>query len=213
MNVGAGLREVRDRIARAGGDPTAITVVAVTKGFGPEAVAAARAVGLDDLGENRADELLAKHDGAPRWHFLGEVQRRKVRDCAPVVDLWHGIDRMAEGEAIAEHRPGAAVLVQVNSAGDDRAGCRPEAVPALVEGLHGLGLDVRGLMTVAPGPGGGPARPAFALVRRLADDLGLRERSMGMTGDLEEAVAEGTTMVRVGRALFGPRSSPADLRR
>ena len=213
MNVVPALAVVHDRIADAGGDPAAVRVVAVTKGFGPDAVAAARAAGLTDLGENYAGELTAKHDGTPTWHHLGSVQRRAVRDLAPLVDVWQGVDRLEEGAAIAGQRPGARVLVQVNSAGDDRAGVLPAAAAPLVDGLRELGLDVLGLMTVAPPGGGDAARRAFGVVRDLAVALGLRECSMGMTGDLEAAVREGTTMVRIGTALFGPRPAPADLRR
>lgn len=197
-------------MAAAGGDPAGVRIVAVTKGFGPEAVAAAVAAGLLDVGENYAQELLGKVPGldpgvAPRWHFLGRVQRNKVPALAPLVHCWQGIARVVEGEAVARRRSGAEVLVEVDLTGQSgRNGCPPEAVPALVADLGSLGLEVRGLMTVAP-PGPGRARPAFRTVRALADRLDLAERSMGMSGDLEDAVAEGSTMVRVGQALFGPR--------
>jgi uncharacterized pyridoxal phosphate-containing UPF0001 family protein len=204
------LAGVRRRIADAGGDPAAVTVVAVTKGLDVAAVRAASEVGLIDVGENYAGELLAKAAAvgpAPvRWHYLGAVQRRKVRDLAPVVGCWQALGRLAEGEAIARRSPGAAVLVEVDVAGvPGRTGVSWEAAPALVTGLRALALDVRGLMAV--GPPGPPelARPYFRRLADLARDLGLPELSMGMTDDLEVAVAEGSTMVRVGRALFGPR--------
>ena len=106
---------------------------------------------------------------------------------------------------IARRSPGARVLVQVDTTGaPGRNGCPPDQVPALVNELRDLPLSVAGLMTVAPAPPEPPS-PTFATVRRLAEELGLRERSMGMTDDLEAAVAEGTTMVRVGRgALRSP---------
>lgn len=207
---------MRHRIEGAQGDPGAVRIVAVTKGFGPDAVEAALAVGLADLGENYAQELLVKAPQAeaarggvtPRWHFLGAVQRNKVAALAPVVDCWQGVARRVEGEAIARRRPGATVLVQVDLTGrPDRNGCSPAEVAELVSELSGLGLDVRGLMTVAP-PGPDRARQAFRTVRELADRLGLPERSMGMSDDLEAAVAEGSTMVRIGRGLFGPRGVP-----
>ena len=146
-DVAANLAVVRERIARAGGDVGRITVVAVTKGFGPEAVRDALAAGLVDVGENYAQQLRAKataiaearpwgrvgeDEADVRWHLLGRVQRNKVRSVAPLVHLWHGVDR-----------------------------------------------------------------------------LGLGELSMGMSDDLEVAVQEGSTMVRIGRALFGPRPDPA----
>ncbi len=204
--VAARLAEVRRRIEVAGGDPERVRIVAVTKGFGPEAVEAALAAGLEDVGENYAQELVTKAPrvaGTPRWHFLGAVQRNKVPALAPLVACWQSVARAVEGEAIARRRPGALVLVEVELTGrPGRNGCRLDAVPALVADLVADGLDVRGLMTVAPQE---DAQATFRAVRELADRLGLPERSMGMTGDLEAAVAEGSTMVRVGRALFGER--------
>jgi uncharacterized pyridoxal phosphate-containing UPF0001 family protein len=183
-------------------------VVAVTKGFGPEAVAAAHACGLTDIGENYSQELLEKAPGPPgtRWHFLGAVQRNKVRALAPFVGVWEGVARLVEGERIAQLAPGAEVLIQVDCTGrPGRNGCVPDEVPALSRELSRLDLQVRGLMTVAL-PESGEASRTFRLVDHLADSLGLPERSMGMTDDLELAVAAGSTMVRIGRALFGERS-------
>lgn len=220
----AALATARERIADAGTTPASVRIVAVTKGFGPEAVLAARRAGLGDLGENYAQELLRKHRavaaddgssrdagggepgaGGVRWHFLGAVQRNKVPQLAPVVSVWQGIARLAEGEAIARRRPGATVLVEVELTGaTGRNGCVPDDVPALVAGLSRLDLDVSGLMTVAPQDRAG-AIDAFRGVRRLADALGLPERSMGMSDDYALAVREGATMVRLGRALFGRR--------
>jgi uncharacterized pyridoxal phosphate-containing UPF0001 family protein len=202
------LTAVRLRIERAGGDPTVVRVIGVTKGFGPDAVRAAREAGLDDLGENYAAELVAKaKDGgdAVVWHFLGSVQRNKVAQLAPLVGLWQSVARATEGARIARFAPGAGVLVQVDTSGlPGRNGCAPADVGELVGRLRELGLDVKGLMTVAA-PGAAAARVAFETVGRLADTLGLEERSMGMTDDLEAAVAAGSTMVRIGRALFGER--------
>jgi pyridoxal phosphate enzyme (YggS family) len=198
---------VRQRIARAGGDPDSVRVVAVTKGFGPEAVVAARAAGLTDVGENYASELLAKAPGPPgtRWHFLGAVQRNKVGALAPFVDVWQGVARLAEGQSIARRSPGATVLVQVDfSHLPGRNGCASEEVDDLTAALARLDLRVQGLMTVAP-PGRSEAAAAFRSVEKMAEALGLPERSMGMSDDLEEAVAAGSTMVRIGRALFGER--------
>jgi hypothetical protein len=209
------LRAVRRRIEEAGGDPSRIRIVGVTKGFGPEAVLAAREAGLVDIGENYANELVAKaeqveSDDAPfsqplTWHFLGAIQRNKVPRLAPVVGLWQSVARAEEGARIARFAPGAAVLVEVETTGlAGRNGCPPDAVGELVTTARGEGLDVRGLMTVA-GPSPDDAQSAFETVRRLADEYALEERSMGMTDDLEAAVRAGTTMVRIGRALFGER--------
>ena len=184
-----------------------VRVLAVTKGFGSEAVRAARAAGLTDLGENYAGELREKAPGpeGTRWHFLGTIQRNKVAALAPLVAVWQGVARAAEGERIARFAPGAAVLIEVECTGSaGRNGCPPEGVPALAQDLASLDLDLRGLMTVAP-PDPEGATAAFTTVARLADLLGLPERSMGMSDDLEAAVAAGSTMVRIGRGLFGER--------
>ena len=210
--IAARLAAVRDRIERAGGDPGSVTVLAVTKGFGPEAVLAACDVGLLEVGENYAQELEAKSaalDGrappALRWHFLGRPQGNKIRALASRVDCWQSVSREVDGERITRARPGATVLVQVAFSTDaGRPGCELDAVPTLVGSLTSLGLDVAGLMAVAPRPID-EARAAFRAVRGLADHLGLPVRSMGMTEDLELAVAEGSTMIRVGRGLFGDR--------
>jgi pyridoxal phosphate enzyme (YggS family) len=216
--VTAALERVRGRITGAGGDLERITLVAVTKGFDVDAVRAVRAAGVADLGENYAQELRAKadalDDAGARWHFVGHVQRNKIPLVGADVALWHGVDRLAVGGAIARRAPGAEVLVQVDITGEpQKAGCPPAEVPGLVEQLRAVGLDVRGLM--AMGPAGPPedARSGFRLVSGLADDLGLDERSMGMSDDLEVAVEEGATMVRIGRALLGPRPAAARARR
>jgi pyridoxal phosphate enzyme (YggS family) len=209
VTVAERLARVQARIAAAGGDLSTITLVAATKGQ-PVAVAAeAVAAGIVDLGETKAQELVAKAElleGA-RWHFIGRVQRNKVRQVAGLVHLWQSVDRLSLAAEIARHDPGAAVLVQVNVSGAvQQGGCAPERVAAVVEGCGDLDLDVRGLMAIGP-IGTDPAvRAAFARVRALADGLGLRECSMGMSGDLEAAVAEGSTMLRVGTDLLGPRS-------
>jgi hypothetical protein len=215
VNVAERLDAVRARIEGAGRDPSSVTIVAVTKGYGAEAAEAAYAAGCRDFGENYAAEIEAKAAVVPgdaRWHFLGAVQRNKVKAIAGRVSLWHGLDRQAAGAEIAKRAPGAAVLVQVNLTGDPgRNGCRPEGTPALVAELRALGLDVRGLMGVAgldrePGP-------QFRQLAALARDLALPELSMGMSGDLEAALAEGATIVRVGTALFGARPGAPQVRR
>jgi PLP dependent protein len=214
--VAANLATVRRRIEVAGGDPGQITIVAVTKGFGPDAVAAAAGAGLTDLGENYAQELAAKAASAPAglsWHFLGPVQRNKVAGLAQHVGLWQAVDRLAAGEAIARRQPGAKVLVQVMVSHDPgKHGCPPAEVPDLVLRLQQMELDVRGLMAV--GPAGEPesARPGFRQLAVMAREIGVLELSMGMTADLEVGVQEGATMVRIGRALFGPRpGAPATI--
>jgi pyridoxal phosphate enzyme (YggS family) len=215
--VAANLEAVRARIRDAGGDPERITIVAVTKQLPVDAVRAAVAAGLVDIGENYAQQLLAKAEDAPagvRWHFLGRVQRNKVPALAPLVHLWQAVDRPAASVAIADRAPGAAILVQVNVTGSPgKHGCTPAEAPELVDHARALGLDVRGLMAV--GPQGPPedARPAFRRLAGLARTLELPELSMGMSGDLEVGVQEGATIVRVGTSLFGPRPVRAGVRR
>ncbi|MGH9119014.1 MAG: YggS family pyridoxal phosphate-dependent enzyme [Acidimicrobiales bacterium] len=212
-DVAARLEIVRGRIVAAGGDPDRVRVVAVTKGFGVDAVRAAVAAGLVDVGENYAKELVVKAQAVAdptsvTIHFVGQLQRNKVRVVAPYVDLYQSVDRVRLGVEIAGRDAGAAVLVQVNLTDDPaRGGCLPGDVPRLVAelGPAGLGLDVRGLMAVAPIGSPDLAHRAFRSVRDLADRLGLPERSYGMSHDLEAAVAEGATMIRLGTALFGPR--------
>lgn len=210
--VRQGLDRVRDRIATAGGDPARVTVVAVTKGFGPEAPTAALAAGVVHLGENYAQELVAKAAAlegvaaTPVWHFIGGLQRNKVRMLAPLVSLWETVDREAVAAELAKRAPGAAVLVQVNVSGEAaKHGCPPEETPTLVARLADLGLDVRGLMGVAAAGDLEVARRQFGRLAELASASDLPELSMGMSDDLEAAVAEGATIVRVGTALFGPR--------
>jgi hypothetical protein len=215
------LEAVRGRIAAAAPDPAAVRLVAVTKGFGVDTVRAALDAGLADIGESYVQELVAKaveldaeiEDGAaplerphPRWHAIGRLQRNKVRKAAPFVTLWHSVDRLSLGAEIARHAPGAAVLAQVNASGEEqKGGCPPAMTAGLVDGLRDLGLDVRGIMTIAPYGPPEAARSAFRTARTLRDRLGLTELSMGMSGDLEVALQEGATLVRVGSGLFGPR--------
>ena len=211
MDVAAGLVEVRERIVAAGGDPDRVTIVAVTKAFGVEAVEAALAAGAVHVGENYAQELVAKAealpaDAAPEWHFIGGLQTNKVRSLAPHVALWETVDRSSLVTELAKRVPHARGLVQVNiSAEEAKGGCAPEATADLVVEARERGLDVAGLMGVAAAGDLDVARRQFALLRGLRDDLGLVELSMGMSADLEAAVAEGATIVRVGRALFGAR--------
>jgi pyridoxal phosphate enzyme (YggS family) len=214
--LGEALATVRSRIAAAGADPDRIRIVAVTKGFGRSAVRAALHAGLTDLGENYPQELAAKAAWAPeaRWHLIGPPQRNKIRRLAPLVALWQAVERVEVVERLASLAPAAAILVQVNATGEaGKAGCTPEQAADLVGSARRLRLDVRGLMCVgAAGDPDGTQR-AFRRVASLAEDLGVEERSMGMSDDLEIAVGEGSTMLRLGRALFGPRPGRAGVRR
>lgn len=215
------LSVVRNRIESAGGDSARVKVVAVTKGFTVRAVQAAVEAGICDIGENYAQEMLEKvaalaepSEGARTlrareglcWHYLGSIQRRRVKDIAGVVRLWQTVSRLEEGEAIARRCAAARVLVEVETTGiPGRNGCSPAMVAGLVHSLGDLDLEVDGLMTIGPPGDLDGSRRAFRTTATLGHDLGLRELSMGMSDDLEVAVEQGATMVRVGRALFGER--------
>ena len=214
MSIDAGLVRhrldvVRQQIADAGGDVDRVAVLAVTKGFGPDAVAAAVGAGLQAVGENYAQELLDKSaalDQQPEWHFIGRVQSNKVKLVAGLVSCWQSIDRATLVDEVAKRAPGARLMVQVDATGEEgKGGADPAVVPDLVARARDAGLDVVGLMAVGVMGDEAATEDAFRAVAHLADRLGLPERSMGMTGDLAAAVRSGTTMVRVGTGLFGPR--------
>jgi len=210
--IAEALAEVRERISRAGG--IGVRVLAVTKTHPGAVVSAAVEAGVDLIGENYAQEirdkeleLVAARAAGVEVHMIGQLQTNKVRVILGRVDVVQSVDRPSLAAELGRRSPGHRVLVQVGVADEPgKGGCAPAGVPALVEECRRAGLVVDGLMTVGP-TSGDPlvTRQAFAVTRRLVDELGLSECSMGMSGDLELAVAEGSTMVRVGSALLGPR--------
>lgn len=212
--VAEALRVVRGRIAAVERTWThEVRVVGVTKGHGPWAIEAATDVGLDAIGENYAQEVVAKRSvieqRRPQVQFIGQLQSNKVRQLVGLVDLWASLDRPSVVAEVAKRAPGARVLIQVDTTGEPgKGGCRVADAAGLVEGARRHGLDVAGLLTVGPTDGSPEtARPGFALVRSLVDEFGLQVCSMGMSADLEIAVEEGATEVRIGSLLFGPRSA------
>jgi pyridoxal phosphate enzyme (YggS family) len=213
------LGDLRARIA-AVRDPAGVTLVAVSKTWPASDVLLLHRLGVTDFGESYDAEAAAKAAAlgamgvTPRWHFVGGVQRNKARSVASYADVVHSLDRAPLVEALgaAAARAGRVVegLVQVRFDDDPgRSGCRPEDVPAMAERVAATdGLRLGGLMCVAPR--GEPARPVFARLRALAEDVRhdhphATTLSMGMTHDLEDALAEGANCVRVGTALFGER--------
>lgn len=193
-----------------------MTVVGVTKTFPLTHVEAALTAGIVDLGENYGQELVDKAEAAssrglePRWHFIGGLQRNKVKRLAGHVWLWQTIDREVLVDEVAKRDPGARILIQVNTTDEaQKSGCDVDEAGPLVERARGLGLDVRGLMTIGPtgvsGTAGDP-RAAFERLADLAAICEVEELSMGMSADYELAVAAGATIVRIGSAIFGPRS-------
>ena len=221
------LDAVRERIAaaceRAGRDPDGVTIVGVTKTHPVDAVEEALAAGQLDLGENRAQELVPKAEQAagmgldPRWHFIGGLQRNKVRQVLPHIAVLHSLDSLrlaTEIERRAEQgrSPNPDVplpcYLEVNVGGEDsKQGIEPADVGELLRGVSDLRhVDVVGLMTVAPQVDEPElVRPVFRALRELAEAHGLAELSMGMTEDYEVAIEEGATVVRLGRVIFGPR--------
>jgi pyridoxal phosphate enzyme (YggS family) len=210
-DVARRLAQLRDVLA-AGATRGPVAVCAVTKGFSADAVRIAASLRCDAIGENYAQEAIAKLasvDGVrPPVHFIGRLQSNKVKLLAAVVDVWQSVDRPGLVDEIAKRAAGASIYVQVNATGEpDKGGCAPGETADLVSRATASGLHVLGLMTVGPTrPDPARAQAAFGAVRRLADDLGLAACSMGMSDDLAVALREGSTMVRVGTALFGPRA-------
>lgn len=229
--VAARLDAVRARIAaacrRVGRDPAEVALVAVTKTHPLDAVREALAAGQVDLGENRAQELVPKAEAAaaaglaPRWHFIGHLQRNKARDVLPHVHTLHSldsaalvaeIDRRLPAAAAARERAGAPAnlpcYLEVNVAGEaQKHGVAPgELEPLLRAAAASPAIEIVGLMTVAPAVDDPEqVRPVFRTLRQLAGAHGLPGLSMGMTDDFAVAVEEGATVVRVGRAIFGER--------
>ncbi len=218
------LQAVRHRIAdaclRGDRSPDEVTLVAVTKGFPPEAVREAVAGGIRHFGENRVQEaqaklpLLADLSPRPTWHMVGHLQSNKVKTALNLFDIIQSVDSFHLAEAISRRVPPSVrvpVLLEANIAGDPaKYGFSTDELPAQAEAVRSLpGLDVRGLMTVAPmTEDPDELRPVFRRLRQLAQSLDLPELSMGMTDDFEVALEEGATIVRIGRAIFGKRSQP-----
>jgi PLP dependent protein len=212
VDVARRLDALRGRLEAVGGSD--VSILAVTKGFGAEAIEAAIAVGLPAVGENYAQELLAKSEHAyvrpPVWHFIGRLQRNKVRQLASIVSVWQSVDRESLVDEIAQRAPGAEVLIQLNLSDEPQKGGAPiDQGPELVAHARGLGLVVSGFMGVAPAGDPESARPGFRALVSLADELSLEQRSIGMSADLDVAIEEGSTMIRVGSSLFGVRPSAA----
>jgi pyridoxal phosphate enzyme (YggS family) len=218
--IAANVAAVRARIEaaahRAGRDPASVTLIAVSKTFPAEAVAAAIAAGIRDIGENRVQEAETKRPAveatgaAPaRWHLIGHLQSNKVKPALHTFDILHSVDAPRLAETISRHASAPVdILLEVNVAGEaSKYGLSPDAVAAALERIRALpNLNPCGLMTVAPAVDDPEqVRPVFHRLRELRDALGLAELSMGMTHDFEVAVEEGATMVRVGRAIFGMR--------
>jgi pyridoxal phosphate enzyme (YggS family) len=216
----ARVRETVHRHQAVGGWTHQVRIVAVTKTHGPEAVLAALAAGLADIGENRVQEALQKQaalpDAAVTWHLIGTLQRNKARHAAGRFALIHSVDRAELAAELDRRMPPdgrQAVLVQVNCSDEpQKGGVEPDALPALLDALEQFRrLETRGLMTMsALTDDVGEQRRAFRRLRELREaeerrGRRLPELSMGMSGDYPVAVEEGATMIRLGTVLFGER--------
>ena len=215
MSVADNLGDVREEIARAaraaGRDPTSVTLVAVSKTVPAERVREAIAAGHDLFGENYAQELRdkAREVAGARWHFIGPLQRNKVKYVVGVAELIHSVDSRPLLDEIAARADKLGVvqrcLVQVNIGGEpQKSGCAPAEVPALVRAFaERPSVRCEGLMCIPPEDA--PPRPFFENLAKLAAAEGLGTLSMGMSADFAEAIAAGSTIVRIGTAIFGAR--------
>jgi PLP dependent protein len=206
------LASVRERIGRIR-NPDDIVIVAVTKGFGADTCLAALEAGLKVLGENRVHEAKLKMEAVPdaEWHLIGHLQTNKVRQAAGRFALIHSVDSVRLAGELARLEPEQAVLLEVNVARESQKhGADPESALEMITSVAEL-LQLKGLM--AMGPSQGDPAPAFRELKQLRDAaeqrLGksLPVLSMGMSADFEAAVEAGSTMLRLGQALFGPRPS------
>ena len=216
--------QIADAAARAGRDPSGITLIGVSKTKPAEAVAEAVAEGIENVGENRVQEAAEKVDRVrkllgrdPTWHLIGTLQRNKARQALELFSLIQSVDSVRLAEALSTRVEGRSIPILLEVyLGDDaaRPGLRPSDLDESVTTIGALpGLDVRGLMTVAPlGLNQEQTRQAFRSLRELRDslvqrhpDLSLDHLSMGMSEDFGLAIEEGATMIRIGRAIFGER--------
>jgi pyridoxal phosphate enzyme (YggS family) len=226
MDLAANLDSIQKRIAaaceRGGRAPGEVTLLAVTKSQPPEAVSAAAKLGLIFFGENKVQEAKAKMPLCPdrlHWHFIGHLQSNKCRDAVELFKMIQSVDSLSLAQEINKRAEQAArtmpVLMEVNVAGEaSKFGYQPEQLLAELKELNALPrIEIHGLMTVPPwSPEAEKARPHFRRLHEIKAQCGqilgapLLHLSMGMSGDFEIAIEEGATMVRIGTALFGPRT-------
>lgn len=188
---------------------TEVSLVCVTKQVPVEDIIGAISCGINIIGESRIEEALSKYDKLPKgisWHLVGHLQTRKVKDAVKIFDLIHSVDTVHLAQEI-DKRAGAIgkiqdILLEVNISGEStKYGFRPEdVIPSLAEIKKLPNVRVLGLMTMAPLVG--DPRPIFKSLKKMADDLGLKYLSMGMTQDYMVAIEEGANMVRIGTAIF-----------
>jgi len=217
VDISRNLQDVQTRIAqaarRASRSPDDITLIAVTKGLPPQAVAAAVEAGITNIGENRIQEAKAKIAEVsamgirPTWHMIGHLQRNKVKTALDIFDIIHSVDSLRLAQELNDLASDTIpVFLQVNVSGEDtKSGFAVGDLSRAINDIRLMSnLRVTGLMTIAPLVSDPETvRPIFRKMRELRDSAGLEHLSMGMTDDFEVAVEEGATMVRIGRAIFG----------
>jgi pyridoxal phosphate enzyme (YggS family) len=202
-NLAAVEARIRAACDRAGRKRSDVTLVAVSKTFPAERVSEAIAAGVTDVGENRVQEARDKKplvQGSARWHLIGHLQSNKAKDAVRIFDVIETVDSVELAKKVAARE----LLLEVNIGEEaQKAGVAPADVENVVRQIEAIGgVRLIGLMAIPPI---GDSRPYFRRLRELRDSVGLEHLSMGMSEDFEAAIEEGSTMVRIGRAIFGPR--------
>ena len=214
MTTGSYLEQIRERLEQineiiAAKAQNQVDLIAVTKGFTHEEVNVASELGIKNFGENYAQELLAKNllvDAEINWHYIGQLQSNKIRKISHLVDVWHSVTSLKLAREIHKRNDQAKILLQVSLLGPSNSkGFEVEELPDLIFQLRDENIDVSGLMTMGV-PGDMVAtRFVFERLRKLADTFELSECSMGMSDDFEIALESGSSMIRIGSAIFGNR--------
>ncbi|QXI47586.1 MULTISPECIES: YggS family pyridoxal phosphate-dependent enzyme [Pseudomonas] len=217
-NLSAISARIASAAQAAGRDPASVQLLAVSKTKPASAIREIHAAGVRDIGENYLQEALAKQQALSDlpliWHFIGPIQSNKTKAIAEHFDWVHSVDRLKIAQRLSEQRPAGLaplnICLQVNVSGEDsKSGCAPADLPALAKAVAALpNLRLRGLMAIPePTDDRAAQEAAFATLRKLHEELGLGldTLSMGMSHDLEAAIAQGATWVRIGTALFGAR--------
>lgn len=216
QNIGVVRRRVAGACRRCDRDPSSVKIIAVSKNSSPQAIRSALGCGLTDFGENRVQEAAAKLQqladcrSAFKLHFIGHLQSNKVRDALAMADIIHSVDTLSLADLInAKADRKVPVLIQVNLADEEsKSGFAGAEIDSAVRSIRRLpNLEALGLMTIAPQVDDPEElRPLFSGLRTLNQSYNFSELSMGMSDDFEVAIEEGSTMVRIGRAIFGERS-------
>lgn len=203
------LSSIKSDIDELASEPERVRLITVTKKFDVETIRALQSLGMQDFGENYSQELEAKASEIEDavWHFVGGLQRNKVKKISDVVSVWHSVTSVKLIDAIATRTNSAEIFIQVNLTREpQKSGCEPTEITGLAEHARSQGLSVLGLMVMGP-TGGDSPMPVFEAAQNLTKDLGFERLSMGMSGDYKLALSCGATDLRLGEAILGPRVS------